>query len=209
MTFQFRSLDHLSSMCRCVVVACVVSACASTPGDPINMEGEWAINDELTSEIRLTLPEPKQPSNFLGGFGKSTSVSVGVPGVPGGVPLFGDDEEEKESARMHSYGRVAAIEIRQGPNLFGVDYGKGRGFLYTPNETTVEDVDDREITTKSGWKGDRYVVRKKADDGSKLSEEFELINDGQQLKWTIVDSPKGRAEVTDAAIYDRVKDKKE
>ena len=175
--------------------------------EPYEMEGAWAINDELTSEVRKTLPEPRQKSGFFSRFAKSTNLSVGVPGLPGPVVLgddVDDDETEDVAGPMHSYGRVAVIEIREGPELFGVDYGLGRGFKYTPGETTVEDADGREITTKTRWRGDRFVVQKTAEDGSKLTEEFELINDGQQLQWTLVDHPKGGVKVTDAAIYDRV-----
>ena len=129
------------------------------------MEGEWSVNDEATSAIRETLPEPKQPSGFLSGLG-GASVSVGIPGVPGSVPVGGSDEKDKDPARsMHSYGRVVMIEIREGPNLFGVDYGFGRGFMYTLNETTLSEVDDRQITTTASRRGDRYVVRKTADAG--------------------------------------------
>lgn len=75
--------------------------------------------------------------------------------------------------------------------------------LLTPDATTTETINKRKIETSSGWRGDRYVIRKSADDGSKLPEEFELINEGTQLKWTVVDFPKRGFEVTDVAIYDR------
>jgi len=172
------------------------------------MTGEWAINDELTNEVRRSLPEPEKGSGFLTGIFKSTDISIGVPGMPGGVPVPGtgndSENDDREVAPLHSYGRVAAIGIRDWPDLFGIDYGKKRGWMYTPDETTVETVGKRKITTKSGWRGDRYIVRKSADDGSKMSEEFELINDGQQLKWTVVERRKGFPEITDVAIYDRV-----
>ena len=35
-----------------------------------------------------------------------------------------------------------------------------------------------------------------------MSEEFELINDGQQLEWTIVERREGHPEITEVAIYD-------
>ena len=177
----------------------------ATSAPAVNMAGEWIINDELTDELRRSLPEPKRRSGFFSGIRERVNITVGIPGTPVGVPVPGtgnDSADESEGAPLHSYGRVAAIEIRQGPDLFGVDYGKNRGFLYTPNETMQEEVDGRNVTTTSGWRGDRYVIRKSADDGSKMSEEFELINDGRQLKWTIVDHPKGRAEVTEVAVYD-------
>lgn len=190
-----------------VLAACVSAGCASSAapaGRP--MEGMWVINDEATSKLRETLPEPKQPGGFFSRFGKGASLSVGIPGVPGSVPVGGDGAESTPGTSMHSYGRVAVIEIREGPNLFGVDYGYGRGFLYTTGETTTAESDGRRITTTARGGGDRYIVRKSADDGSKLSEEFELINDGQQLKWILVDDPKGGIKVTDGAIYDRVQE---
>jgi hypothetical protein len=178
---------------------------AAKKSKSVNMTGEWAINDELTSEVRRSLPEPQKGSGFLGLF-KGTSISVGIPGVPVAVPVTGNgsENEETEVAPLHSYGRVAAIEIRDWPGQFGIDYGKKRGWMYTPDETTIETVNKREVKTKSGWRGDRYIVRKSADDGSKMSEEFELINDGQQLKWTVVERRKGLPEITDVAIYERV-----
>ena len=121
-----------------LTVLCVsLFGCATTPRDDYAMEGEWTINDELTSEIRKTLPEPKQPSGFFSRFSKSSSVSIGIPGAPGPVTLGNgnDDEEHEESRSMHSYGRVAIIEILEGERLFGVDYGKGRGFKYVPGES--------------------------------------------------------------------------
>jgi len=173
-----------------------------------NMTGEWAINDELTNEARESQPAPKETSGFLTGLRKSVNIGVGVPGTPIAAPVPGlgnnSETDDIEGAPLHSYGRVAAIEIRDWPDLFGVDYGKKRGWMYTPDETTVETVDKREITTKSGLRGDRYFVRKSADDGSKMSEEFELINDGQQLKWTVVERRKGLPEITEVAIYDRI-----
>jgi len=173
----------------------------------VNMTGEWAINDELTDEVRRSLPEPKQGSGFFSRFFGGANISVGLPGMPGSVPVpgTGNDSETDDSAgaALHSYGRVAAIEIRDWPGQFGVDYGQKRGWMYTPDETMVETVNERKITTKSGWRGDSYIVRIKADDGSKMSEEFELINDGQQLQWTLVERRKGRPEYTDVAIYDR------
>ncbi|MCH7981280.1 MAG: hypothetical protein IID59_07225 [Proteobacteria bacterium] len=191
-----------------VIVAFSSDGGAAKESRSVNMTGEWAINDELTDEVRRSLPEPKEGSGFLTGIFKGTNISVSVPGIPVGVPVpgMGNDAETDDSkgARLHSYGRVAAIEIRDWPGLFGIDYGNKRGWMYTPDETTVETIGKRKITTKSGWRGDRYIVRKSADDGSKMSEEFELINDGQQLKWTVVERRKGHPEITDVAIYDRV-----
>ena len=191
-----------------VIVAFSSNGRAAKESRSVNMTGEWAINDELTDEVRRSLPEPKESSEFLAGIFKSTNISVSVPGIPVGVPVpgTGNDSEtdDSEVAPLHSYGRVVAIGIRDWPDLFGIDYGKGRGWMYTPDETTVETVHNRKITTKSGWRGDRYIVRKSADDGSKMSEEFELINDGQQLKWTVVERRKGGPEITDVAIYDRI-----
>ena len=193
------------------VAACVllIAGCESTPSSTrsLAMEGMWTINDEATAELRETFPEPKQPGGFFSRFGKGASVSVGIPGVPGSVPIGGDDDESGPGNSMHNYGRVVIIEIREGPSLFGVDYGYGRGFMYTTGETTIEELDDgREVTTSVRGGGKRYSVRKSADDGSRLSEDFELINDGQQLKWVLVDDPKGGIKVTDGAIYDRVEE---
>ncbi len=187
-----------------VIVAFSSHGLAAKESRSVNMTGEWAINDELTNEVRSSLPEPKKGSGFLVGIFKSTDISIGVPGMP--VPGLGNDSEtdDSEVAPLHSYGRVAAIGIRDWPDLFGIDYGKKRGWMYTPDETTVETVGKRKITTKSGWCGDRYIVRKSADDGSKMSEEFELINDGHQLQWTVVERRKGLPEITDVAIYERV-----
>ncbi len=191
-----------------VIVAFGSHGHAAKESRSVNMTGEWGINDEITDEVRRSLPEPKESSGFLTGIFKSTNISVSVPGVPVGVPVpgTGNDSEtdDREVAPLHSYGRVAAIEIRDWPGQFGIDYGNKRGWMYTPDETTVETVGIRKITTKSGWRGDRYIVRKSADDGSKMSEEFELINDGQQLQWTVVERRKGHPEITDVAIYDRV-----
>ena len=191
-----------------VIVAFSSHGRAAKESRSVNMTGEWAINDELTNEVHGSLPEPEKGSGFLTGIFKGSNISIGIPGIPVGVPVpgTGNDSEtdDSEVAPLHSYGRVAAIEIRDWPNLFGIDYGKKRGWMYTPDETTVETVGERKITTKSGWRGDRYIVRKSADDGSKMSEEFELINDGQQLKWTVVERRKGLPEITDVAIYDRV-----
>jgi len=190
-----------------VIVAFSADGHAAKESRSVNMTGAWAINDELTDEVRKSLPEPKEGPGFLARIFKGSNISVSVPGVPVGVPVpgAGNDSESGDSkgARMHSYGRVAAIEVRDRPGLFGVDYGQKRGWMHTPDETTVEMVGQRKITTKSGWRGDRYTVRKSADDGSKMSEEFELINDGQQLKWTVVERRKGHAEVIDVAIYNR------
>lgn len=190
-----------------VIAAFSSDGLAAKKSRSVNMTGAWAINDELSDEVRLSLPEPKQGSGFLGGIFKGTNISLGIPGIPVGVPVTGtgndSENEDGEGAPLHSYGRVAAIEIRDWPDLFGIDYGKQRGWMYTPDETTVETVDERKITTKSGWRGDHYIVRKSADDGSKMSEEFELINDGQRLKWTVVERRKGLPEITDIAIYDR------
>ena len=191
-----------------VIIAFGAHGRAATMPRSVNMTGEWAINDELTDELRRSLPEPKKRSGFLTGIRERINITIGVPGTPVGLPVpgVGNDSvpDDSEGAPLHSYGRVAAIEIRDWPDLFGIDYGKKRGWMYTPDETTVETVDKRKITTKSGWRGDHYIVRKSADDGSKMSEEFELINDGQQLKWTIVERRKGLPEITDVAIYDRV-----
>ena len=190
-----------------VIVAFSSHGHAAKESRSVNMTGEWAINDELTDEERKLLPKPKEGSGFLAGLFKGSNIRVSVPGVPVAVPVpgAGNDSETDDSkgARMHSYGRVAAIEVRDWPGQFGVDYGQKRGWMYTPDETTVETAGNRKITTKSGWRGDRYIVRKSADDGSKMSEEFELINDGQQLKWTVVEHRKGHPEITDVAIYDR------
>jgi len=191
-----------------VIVAFSSNGHAAKEPRSVDMTGEWAINDEITDEVRESLPEPKKDSGFLSGIRERTNITIGVPGSPVGVPVPGlgndSDPDDSDGAPLHSYGRVAAIEIRQRPDLFGIDYGKKRVSLYKPDETTVEKVDRRKVTTTSGWRGDRYIVRKSADDGSKMSEEFELINDGQQLKWTVVDHPKGRPEITDVTIYDRI-----
>ncbi|MDX1507605.1 MAG: hypothetical protein R3358_04955 [Woeseiaceae bacterium] len=203
-------IDQVIHYCRlsgCVVLAAaLVGGCASTTSTGLPMEGMWVINDEATSELRETLPEPRQPGGLFSRFGKGASLSVGIPGIPASVPVGGDGEEDAPGASMHSYGRVAVIEIREGPSQFGVDYGYGRGFMYTTGETSVAEADGRSITTTARGGGNRYVVRKSADDGSTLSEEFELINDGQQLRWILVDDPKGGIKVTDGAIYDRVEE---
>ena len=192
-----------------VVVAFSSHGHAAKKSKSVNMTGEWALNDELTDEARQLLPEPKESSGFFSGFFKRTDISVGIPGVPVGVPVTGtgkdSENDDNEGAPLHSYGRVAAIEIRDWPGQFGIDYGKKRGWMFTPDETTVETIDERKIKTKSGWRGDRYIVRRSADDGSKMSEEFELINDGQQLKWTIVERRKGHPEITEVAIYNLTK----
>ena len=191
-----------------VIVAFSTHGRAAKESRSVNMTGDWAINDELTDEARKSLPEPTEGSGLLTGLRKSININVGVPGTPVAAPVPGlgnnSETDDIEGAPLHSYGRVAAIEIRDWPDLFGIDYGKKRGWMYTPDETRVETVDKRKITTKSGWRGDRYIVRKSADDGSKMSEEFELINDGQQLKWTVVERRKGLPEITEVSIYDKV-----
>jgi hypothetical protein len=198
----------LARSLACLLLAFALSANAARESRSVNMSGEWTINDELTQEIRKTLPAPKQGPGFFENFRKSVDLSVGIPGVPVSAPVpgMGSDggSETSEATPLHSYGRVVAIEIRDWPPKFGVDYGKGRGWMLTPDEETVETIKKRDITTKSGWRGDRYTVRKSADDGSKMSETFELINDGQQLKWTVVERRKGQPEITEIAIYDKV-----
>ena len=191
-----------------VVVAFDSQSHAASKTRSVDMTGEWKINDELTDVERESLPEPKRDSGIFSGIRRRTNITIGIPGTSVGVPVpgTGNDSEtqDSEGEPLSSYGRVAAIEIRQRPDLFGIDYGKKRVSLHKPDETTTEKVDKRKITTTSGWRGDRYIVRKSADDGSKMSEEFELINDGQQLKWTVIDHPKGRYKTTDVAIYDKV-----
>ena len=124
------------------------------------------------------------------------------PGVPATVPVSemakGDDDDD-EVKPLHSYGRVATLFLRQRPDQFAIDYGKDRYSIWTPEKTTVEKIDKRKVTTKSSWRGDRYVVKIKADDGSKMTQEFELINDGQQLQWTVVERRSGEAEYTEVA----------
>jgi len=191
-----------------VVLALSSEGLAAKKSRSFDMSGKWTINDELTTAAREALPEPKQSSGFLDGLRRSVNLEVGIPGVPVSAPVPGlgndPDAEDDEADPLHSYGKVVAIEIRDWPESFGVDYGKGRGWMRPPNEKTVETVNNREITTKSGWHSERYVLRKTADDGSKMSEEFELINDGQQLKWTVVERRKGHPEITEVGIYDRV-----
>jgi len=173
----------------------------------VDMTGEWSINDELTREARKDLPEPKPAQGFFSRIFSGARVDVGIPGVPVSVPvdeLGKGSDDDNEAEPLHSYGRVAVIYLRQRPDQFAIDYGKDRYALYTPEETQVETIDKRKVTTKSSWSGDRYIVRIKADDGSRLSQEFELINDGQQLQWTVVERRKGEAEYTEVAIYDRV-----
>lgn len=190
-----------------VVVAFSSLGHAAKESRSVNMTGKWAINDELTNQARQLLPEPKGPSR-LRGFTESVNISIGIPGTPVSAPVpgLGRDSEPggSDGDPMHSYGRVTDIEIRDWPGQFGVDYGRSRGWMHTPDEKMVETVNEREIKTRSGWRGDRYIVRKSADDGSKMSEEFELINDGQQLQWTVVERRKGHPEITEVAIYDRI-----
>ena len=175
-----------------VIVASGAYVHAATAPRSVNMTGEWAINDQLTDELRRSLPEPKQRSGFLSGIRKRTNITIGIPGTSVGVPVpgTGNDTEadDSEGAPLQSYGRVAAIEILQRPDLFGIDYGKKRVSLYKPDETTNEKVNRRKITTTSGWRGDRYVIRKSADDGSKMSEEFELVNEAVSSSglWLII-----------------------
>lgn len=209
-----RMMHRCTSSCLSVIVLIMLSVFATTPAiaakspKSVDMTGEWAINDTRTAEARESLPEPKKRSGFFSRLSKRVHVSVQVPGTPASVPLPGTgDDEETDNSRgspLHDYGRVAVIKIRQRPDQFAVDYGNQRLSLLTPDETTTEKIDKRKITTKSGWRGDRYIVKKSADDGSTLSEEFELINDGTQLQWTVVDFPKGGFKVMDVAIYDRV-----
>ena len=82
-----------------VIVAFSSNGRAAKESRSVNMTGEWAINDELTDEVRRSLPEPKESSEFLAGIFKSTNISVSVPGIPVGVPVpgTGNDSETYDS----------------------------------------------------------------------------------------------------------------
>ena len=102
-----------------VIVAFSSHGRAAEESRSVNMTGEWAINDELSDEVRGSLPEQEKGSGFLAGIFKGSNMSISVPGIPVGVPVpgTGSDSETGDSkgARLHSYGRVAAIEIRDWP----------------------------------------------------------------------------------------------
>jgi len=208
MTGQYHTQSLKTLGMATLLILSGTQADAARTAKSVDMTGEWEINGELTSEARDALPEPRKRSGFLSGLMKRMHVSVGIPGTPASVPVPGtgsdSNPDDASSEPLHSYGTVAEIKIRQRPDQFAIDYGMKRVSLYDPDETTVEKIDKRKVTTTSGWRGDRYIIRTSADDGSKMSEEFELISDGRQLKWTVVDHPKGRPEITEVAIYDRI-----
>ena len=152
-----------------LLTACSSGGSGVAPEHP-DITGPWVVNLELSDKPGDQMP--RQPPQ-------------GAPsGRPGGRPGGGGDRQ----ARMQTGLAIllqnsVAFRIEEADSIIILTGAEGlvRKFLPDGQEREQRFEGLGNVVMKSRWKGDKLVVERTLEGGAKITEEFELSEDGRQL----------------------------
>jgi len=156
-------------MCVALLAACSSGGSGVAPEHP-DITGPWVVNLELSDKPSDQMA--RQPPQ----------------GRPGGRPGGRPDGDSDRQTRMQTGLAIllqnsVAFRIEEKDSTIILTGAEGLVRMFRPDglerEKRFEGLGN--LVMKSRWKGDKLVVERTLEGGAKITEEFELSEDGSQL----------------------------
>lgn len=164
----------------------------TTPADVLQAQqtgltGKWRLNEAQSDDAQQKMQEMFQQGGGRGGYQRSGAGRGGRGGGGGrggrGAPGGGDVQQGQTGSAMRSAMRASQLlQISQTDVelQIGDETGQVRT-LYTDGRKVKREAALGGGEVKTKWKEDKLVVEQKYDRGLKITETYELVDEGRQL----------------------------
>lgn len=169
-----------------LVLAALVSGCATGAGDAGGLAGQWSLNQERTVEVQPRAVKQRDP---LGGLSRP-AVSVG--GIPLPTPGSTELPSTSGSARDPRVLHTASLAIEPGEDELTLVYAGGQ-------RETLERGDDQGLI--SHWSADELTSRYETT-SREVRQTYQVQRDGSLLVTVRLDPNQGPA-VVHKRVFDR------
>jgi len=195
-----KRLAWIGSALSCLLMGSVqvdTSLAAERP----DFSGSWKLNEELSENPRDKMMEQMKNRGPAGGLppGGGDSRRGGE-----GMGSGGRDGMQERFKAMNE--RIQSIEIAHQDPQLDLRFADGRErTIYTDGRAIEDDFEGGIFEAKGKWKGgSRVVVKAESTYGGKITETYELSEDGQQLYVTTKMEGDGRRpSITFRRVYDK------
>ena len=200
--------DNIQRYPVVILAASFLGACAAAPeriatvDEPVDLTGEWVINDELSDSPSEILGNGTAGTGAVTGLLKQFGFGVRVYGISVGdvAAMLPDNTEEEQPVDFPREVTDPMDELRvmHDVDTLEVDYDATGTIVYLNGEV----VSNEDQQFFAHWNGSEFMVERQPADGISFSEKFELADDGRQLIWTVsLETPDGDA-LKISRVYD-------
>ncbi|HYX23033.1 MAG TPA: hypothetical protein VFC23_02685 [Thermoanaerobaculia bacterium] len=224
MTRGAKRLEWAIGLVALTAAAVLLSASASDRPEPQrpNLQGTWALNEDLTARMRQDDPAQGGPGGFRGGMGRRGGGGGGMGrgggrrgggGFPGGAPGGDTGQSGDRERRGEAPPSLAALDqltiTQQGDQVTLADKAGNTRVLKTDNrKVRDEKAPGGPVELRASWDKDGFLtVEVKPDKGPKRTESYVVSNDGKHLYVTLILDRNGR-EVKIRRAYDPAPEEK-
>ncbi len=141
--------------------------------------GKWRLNEAMSDDAQQKMQEMFQSAG--GSRGGRRGGGGGQRGGGGGG--FGDGDQQRTNPMRAAMNAAKLLDISQDDNVLEIGYGGDSvRTLQTNGQKITFGEGRRKSEIKSQWKGEKLVVETKMDGGTKVTETYELRDEGTRLQ---------------------------
>ncbi len=171
------ALPGLSAIVMLSAAAGVNHLAAQTAG----ITGKWRLNEAKSDDAQQKMQEMFQSAGGRRGGGRGGGG--GGRGGRGGGGGFGGGEQQRTSPMRAAMIAAKLLDISQDDSVLKIGYGGDSvRTLQTDGQKITFGEGRGKSEVKSQWKGEKLVVETKMDGGTKVTETYELRDDGTRLQ---------------------------
>jgi hypothetical protein len=175
-----------------VLLSAIIMGCSSSQQfDPVapedvNLSGTWLLNAEESDDPREQMDQMGQAGGGMrpsGGTRPSGGGGGGMRGGRGGMAGGTMDPERMRQTMDMVRQAVRRIDLQQGDSTVTLIYNQGRSLLlHIDGRALKQELQaGAKMEIRAGWKGKYFIVERKIDGGGKITEEYMIPTDTDQL----------------------------